>query len=168
MQDIPQSSTSQLAGAAEGETAPGESTVSHIAQLPVALLTSPAFIPQGRNRRSRKDRPCDTCAFRSPSHAMELVLMSTKAGRRHKHLCTIPVKGEPCAACSARSRPCTFTIAPTQRVRKPAVTGVQVAPGERVVDAIPPAESETSAITPFASPNFEYAGKDVLTKSCAR
>ncbi|TKA53416.1 hypothetical protein B0A53_04402 [Rhodotorula sp. CCFEE 5036] len=53
----------------------------------------------GRARRSRRDRPCDLC-------------------RRQKHICVIPVRGDPCKACQSRKRPCTFDDPPTTRVRK--------------------------------------------------
>ncbi|CDR36396.1 RHTO0S02e01596g1_1 [Rhodotorula toruloides] len=58
----------------------------------------------GRAKRSRRDRPCDTC-------------------RRQKHMCVIAIKGQPCRACAARSRPCTFLDPPTARVRKPKTDG---------------------------------------------
>ena len=77
-------------------------------------------------------------ALTYPTHPSSADPVELK-GRRHKHLCTIPVKGEPCSGCSARSRPCTFTIAPTQRVRKPAVP----APEGGVPHATSPAESQS-------------------------
>ncbi|GAA5993157.1 hypothetical protein JCM10908_001316 [Rhodotorula pacifica] len=40
------------------------------------------------------------------------------SGRRQKHICVIPVRGDPCKACSSRKRPCTFDDPPTTRVRK--------------------------------------------------
>ncbi|KAL1406677.1 hypothetical protein Q8F55_008383 [Vanrija albida] len=56
--------------------------------------------PKGREPRSRLDRPCDAC-------------------RRHKHLCMIPVRGEPCVSCKTRRKECTFHLPPTTRKRKP-------------------------------------------------
>ncbi|TXT10488.1 uncharacterized protein COLE_04422 [Cutaneotrichosporon oleaginosum] len=53
----------------------------------------------GREPRSRLDRPCDAC-------------------RRHKHMCMIPVRGEPCVSCRVRDKECTFLIGPTARKRK--------------------------------------------------
>lgn len=40
-------------------------------------------------------------------------------GRRHKHLCMIPVRGEPCVSCKTRRKECTFSMPPTARKRKP-------------------------------------------------
>ncbi|BGP22485.1 hypothetical protein JCM10295v2_001364 [Rhodotorula toruloides] len=45
--------------------------------------------------------------------------LSETTSRRQKHMCVIAVKGQPCRACAARSRPCTFLDPPTARVRKP-------------------------------------------------
>ncbi|WRT64440.1 uncharacterized protein IL334_001372 [Kwoniella shivajii] len=53
----------------------------------------------GRKPRSRLDRPCDLC-------------------RRHKHLCAIEIKGQPCLGCKARNVTCTFDLPTTARKRK--------------------------------------------------
>ncbi|KAJ8296230.1 hypothetical protein OF846_000631 [Rhodotorula toruloides] len=45
------------------------------------------------------------------------------SSRRQKHMCVIAIKGQPCRACAARSRPCTFLDPPTARVRKPKTDG---------------------------------------------
>lgn len=44
-------------------------------------------------------------------------------------MCVIAVKGQPCRACAARSRPCTFLDPPTARVRKPKTEGDAVGTG---------------------------------------
>ncbi|WVQ89068.1 hypothetical protein IAS59_002815 [Cryptococcus gattii] len=77
---------------------------------------------QGRPARSRLDRPCDLC-------------------RRHKHLCTIEIRGEPCSSCRAREKSCTFDMPPTARKRK----ANAVASAKR---SIPVVESATSRTLP--------------------
>ncbi|OCF32115.1 hypothetical protein I316_06271 [Kwoniella heveanensis BCC8398] len=37
------------------------------------------------------------------------------SGRKHKHLCVIPIKGQPCDGCRARTRDCTFDLPPLDR-----------------------------------------------------